>query len=131
MNATVLLDKFGVMESEFTTAQVQRNNLIADALVKLANAAPEEFAAWNDAVQQRDDAARQHESDVAELKAQITELTLVEQSTLRGQYYMAVYSKPRVTWDTKGLDGFAVAYPEILAFRKEGEKGSVSFRHVK
>ena len=131
MNATVLLDKLGALESEFTITQMQRNNLIADAQVKLAETAPDEFATWSNAIQERDNTARQHESDVAELKAQITELTLVEQSTLRGQYYMAVYSKPRVTWDTKGLDGFAVAYPEILAFRKEGEKGSVSFRHVK
>ena len=42
---------------------------------------------------------------------------------------MAVYYQPRATWDSKALDGYAAAHPEILQFRKEG-KPSVTIRRV-
>ena len=42
----------------------------------------------------------------------------------------AVWKKGRVKWNTKGLDGYAVAHPEILGFRSEGNP-SVSIREVK
>ena len=48
-------------------------------------------------------------------------------TTVKGQRFMAVYNKGRVSWDTKGLDGYAVAHPEIEIFRKQGEP-SVSIR---
>jgi hypothetical protein len=41
--------------------------------------------------------------------------------TVPGKFLMAVYNKARVTWDNHGLEGFMVAHPEIVAFRKEGE----------
>ncbi len=42
---------------------------------------------------------------------------------------MAIYSKGRMSWDGKRLDGYATAHPEILAFRSEGQP-SVSIREV-
>ena len=50
--------------------------------------------------------------------------------TTHGRYLMAVWSKPRVTWDSSGLAGYMVAHPEIEAFKKTG-KPSVSIRKVK
>ena len=50
--------------------------------------------------------------------------------SVKGTWLHAIYTKPRVTWDGKGLDGFAIAHPEINAFRKVGE-ASVSIRSVK
>jgi hypothetical protein len=47
--------------------------------------------------------------------------TITRKSTIKGSFLMAVYNKARVTWDNKGLEGFMVAHPEIVAFRKEGE----------
>jgi hypothetical protein len=32
----------------------------------------------------------------------------------------ATYVKPRVSWDTKRLEGYAEAHPEIRKFRREG-----------
>lgn len=61
----------------------------------------------------------------AEIKAEVIQAG----ETVKGDYMMAVYNKPRVTWDNKGLDGYAVAHPEITAFRKAGEP-SVSLRKV-
>lgn len=47
----------------------------------------------------------------------------------KGAFLQAVFIKGRVSWDTKGLDGYAVAHPEILVFKKTGEP-SVSIKRV-
>lgn len=52
---------------------------------------------------------------------------LLTTQTLSGQYHQAIYMKGRVSWDTKALDGYAAAHPEIAQFRKEGAP-SVSIR---
>jgi hypothetical protein len=67
---------------------------------------------------------------VSDLTEQIKDQVINNEKSVKGTFLQAVYSKPRVTWDNKGLDGFMVAHPEIKAFRKEGEP-SVSIRTVK
>jgi capsule polysaccharide export protein KpsE/RkpR len=58
-------------------------------------------------------------------------LSVIEHgATVKGQYRQAVYSGGRISWDTKALDGYAAAHPEIAPFRKVGEP-SVSIRIVK
>lgn len=61
------------------------------------------------------------------LEAQIKEQVLISGQTIKGSIHQFVFSKPRVSWDTKLLDGYAMAHPEILQFRKEGSP-SVSVR---
>ena len=51
-------------------------------------------------------------------------------ASVKGTHLHAVYTRGRVTWDTKGLDKFAVSHPEVVAYRKQGEP-SVSLRSVK
>lgn len=53
----------------------------------------------------------------AEIKAGVIALG----STVKEGRFMAMYNKGRVTWDTKKMEGFALAHPEIAALRKEGE----------
>lgn len=50
--------------------------------------------------------------------------------SVKGQFLQAVWSKPRVTWDAKALDGYALNHPELFAFRKEGAP-TVSIRSIK
>lgn len=52
---------------------------------------------------------------------------LLTGQTLNGDFHQAVYMKGRVSYDTKALDGYASAHPEIAQFRKEGAP-SVSIR---
>ena len=47
--------------------------------------------------------------------------------TVRTEHYVAMLSRPRVTWDAKLLDGYAAAHPEILPFRHVGQP-SVTIR---
>lgn len=60
-----------------------------------------------------------------EVKSEVAQLG----ETVKGTFLMAVYSKPRVSWDTKALDGYIVSHPELTQFRKEGVP-SVSIRGV-
>ena len=73
---------------------------------------------------------------LAELDKQINEMAMeIKLDVLRvgktvpGKFLMAVYNKGRITWDNKGLEGFMVAHPEIVAFRKEGDP-SVTLRKI-
>jgi hypothetical protein len=56
--------------------------------------------------------------------------TLMRGATVRGRNLQAVWSRGRVSWDDKFLSGFAVAHPEVLPARKQGDP-SVSIRELK
>ena len=62
-----------------------------------------------------------------ELEAEIKAEVLEAGRSVKGTYHSFVWSKPRVSWDTKALDGYAAAHPEIQQFRVEGSP-SVSVR---
>lgn len=42
-------------------------------------------------------------------------------ATIRGNDLMGVFVKGRKSWDSKGLAGYAVAYPEVLEFQETGK----------
>ena len=63
------------------------------------------------------------------LEAEIKQEVLQAGRTVKGTYHAFVWSKPRVSWDTKALDGYAAAHPEIAQFRIEGSP-SVSVRKI-
>ena len=65
----------------------------------------------------------------AALKAEIKAEIIAGGASVKGDYLHAIYTKGRITWDTKGIEGFAVAHPELNVYRKVGEP-SVSIRKV-
>ena len=64
------------------------------------------------------------------LEAQIKDAVKAQGKTEKGERWQFVYTKGRVSWDTKALDGYAAAHPEVAQFKIEGEP-SVSIRAVK
>jgi len=68
--------------------------------------------------------------NIAALEAEIKQAIIVHGASVKGSFLHAVFAKGRVSWDTKSLDGYATAHPELLSFRKEGEP-SVSIRVAK
>jgi len=69
----------------------------------------------------------------AKIEAQtsiVKRLVLEIGDSVKGAFLHAVFAKGRVSWDTKALDGYAVAHPEIVAMRKVGDP-SVSIRNIK
>ena len=67
---------------------------------------------------------------VAALEAEIKQDVLQHGQSVKGSRLHAVFYHGRVSWDTKLLDKYAGAHPEILEFRSEGEPG-VQLRPVK
>lgn len=70
-----------------------------------------------------DDISQQKSMLEAEIKQEILEAG----QTIKGTFHSFVWSKPRVSWDAKALDGYSAAHPEIQQFRTEGSP-SVSVR---
>ena len=59
----------------------------------------------------------------------IREAVLNLGASIKGSRLHAVWNKARVSWDTRKLDGYAEAHPEIKQFRIEGQP-TVSIRPV-
>lgn len=87
------------------------------------------------------------QAQIATLEAQIAERTLTLTSVIaaleetikreclrhkrsaKGARLQVVYSKGRITWDTRGLEGYALSHREILRFRKQGEPSAKIVEH--
>ena len=69
-------------------------------------------------------------ANIAALEAEIKQAVVTHGASVKGSFFHAVFAKGRVSWDTKSLDSYATAHPELLTFRKEGEP-SVSIRVAK
>ena len=69
-------------------------------------------------------------SAIAALESEVKQDVVEYGASVKATFLHAVFNKGRVSWDTKRLDGYAVAHPEILDLRKEGDP-SVSLRAVK
>jgi hypothetical protein len=67
------------------------------------------------------------QAGIAQVEATIKADVIAAGCTFKSANLMAVYNKPRVTWDSRGLSGYAVAHPEIDAFCKVGDP-SVTIR---
>ena len=68
-------------------------------------------------------------TEIESLTNQVKQDVLSLGQTVKGSLLMAVWSKGRVSWDTKSLDGYIIDHPELEKFRKEGDP-SVSIRKV-
>lgn len=68
--------------------------------------------------------------NISALESEIRQAVLTFGTSVKGAILHAVYSAGRVSWDTKSLDGYAAAHPEIAAFKKQGDP-SVSLRPSK
>lgn len=108
-----------------------RENLISEKQTLLDSLIPTEIKLKiQDIEEEFEDKIKQADENVQSLESAIKSEVKAFGQSVKGELVMAVWAKPRVTWDNKGLDGFMVAHPEIKAFRKEGEP-SVSIRFNK
>ena len=55
------------------------------------------------------------------IQAEIKSDVVNHGSTVKSEHIQAIFVNPRITWDTKRLDGYAAAHPEIVQFRKIGK----------
>jgi len=60
------------------------------------------------------------DENIAQLESEIKEEVIRHGATVKGAFLRVVYHPGRVTWDTKSLDAYARARPELLEYRKQG-----------
>lgn len=111
------LDKKQMIEDVYNKLYTPEVRQALDEIKKAEADINAEFAIKSEAV----------DENIARLTEEIKADVLQIGSTVKGDHMMAVWSKGRVSWDTKSLDGYVVAHPEVAQFRKEGEP-SVSIR---
>ena len=67
--------------------------------------------------------------NIEELGKEIKQAVLVHGASVKGMHLHSVYNRPRVIWDTRGLDRYAAQHPEVVIFRSEGD-ASVAIRKI-
>ena len=105
------LDDYRLQEEEAT------RSLLGDELYRQLQELREEFESTRQALQETMD------SLVRDVKSGVKGLG----HSVKGEHLHAVYMR-RTTWDTKALNGYAVAHPEVEQFRKMSPSVSIRAR---
>jgi len=121
-----LLDAYTAKRQEYDAFQLhcaaQTAEILAAIPVELREALAKVDAA-------RDAGARQLQADIDALAATLKSAVGAAGHTVKGTDYQVVYSRGRVSWDTRALEGYAAAHEELYQFRLESEP-TVSIRAV-
>lgn len=119
MNATQALEKLTELYAKRDLLMLDKKAAVPAEVQAVLDEIEAEYAPKQDAIGQ----------EISELEAQVKSLVLEDGETAKGGSLQAVYTKGRVTWDTKALDGYAKANPAIAEYRKQGDP-SVSIRKI-
>jgi len=123
MNITTEFDKLADMQAERDVISLEKQELIDKILTPEIKAQIAEIEAeFEPRIESADKA-------IAEQTDFVKKLVINAAETVKGAFLQAVFMKGRVSWDTKALDGYAVAHPEIVAMRKQGDP-TVSIRKL-
>ena len=93
------------------------NTILTDEVKAQLAAIDAEFDPMTDAVRET----------IGKLEGEVKLAVLAHGETVKGSKYKAIFGKGRISWDAKGLAGYAVVHPEVEAFKKVGNP-SVSIR---
>lgn len=119
---TTHLDDLAAMREVAAERELAQAEAEADILAPVAGALAESRLA-------HDTAMVTLRANIAGLEASVKAEVVAAGASVKGTRLHAVYARGRVSWDTPGLDGYAVANPEIGTFKRVGEP-SVSIRAV-
>ena len=123
MNTIEKLDSLADLRSQMDSIALQENEAtkaaIPEELMKILDNIEIEFSGRMDAV-----------SDLASaLEKEIKADVLVNRASVKGTYLYAIWNKGRISWNTKALDGYLLAHPELEKLRKQG-KPSITIRSI-
>jgi hypothetical protein len=121
MDTTEKLNRLSELQSQADVIRLHFGDLKAQILT------PELQIALDEIDAEMNTSLESLQEGINSLTAEIKDDVIKGCVTVKGNYLMAVWNKGRISWDTKGLDGYAVAHPEMVAFRKEGDP-SVTIR---
>ena len=123
-HATELLEQLANVEAQAALINIHFDDLRKTILTEEVQAQLAEIEA------ERAETIKSVAAGIETLREQIKMAVLANGSTVKGSMFQAVYVKGRDSWDTKALDGYATAHPEIMPFRTTGNP-SVTIRGVK
>lgn len=123
MNTKEKLDKIAELKSAQNVREMDKQALIDKVLTPEIKAKIAEIEA------EFADGDSHYAAAIAQLTDEVKQEVVEAGETVKGTFLMAVYSKGRVSWDTKSLDGYAAAHPEVAQFKKTGDP-SVSIRGI-
>ncbi len=66
---------------------------------------------------------------IAEMETAVKAAVLAHGASVKGAHLHAIWTKGRVSWDSKKLDGLMIAVPQLKECRSEGAP-SVSLRNI-
>jgi hypothetical protein len=123
------LNQIADFQSQADLLQMELQRLLDDAM-------PPELKGWLDEIKLKQEEIRAEfdgkaavvSEKIEKLKAEVTAEVIANGSTIKGEFLQCQYTKGRVSWDAKTLDGYALGHPEILMARKEGQP-FVSFKN--
>ena len=124
MSAQELLEQLANVEAQAQIINIHFDDLRKNILT------PEIQAQLAEIEAERAETMKSVAAGIETLREQIKAAVIANGSTVKGSMFQAVYVKGRDSWDTKALDGYAAAHPEIMPFRTTGNP-SVTIRSVK
>jgi len=124
MNIIQKLDTLAEYEAQRAYLELKRKELIDTVLT------PEIKARLDEIEAEFTPQFETVDTNISTLTDEVKADVITAGMSIKGAHLQAVFSKGRISWDTKALDGYAAAHPEIAPFRKEGAP-SVSIRGVK
>lgn len=123
-NIEMLLDELAELRSAIDVANLRMQESIDGILT------PEQKTAIAEIKLEYAPMIEEATAKAAAIEENVKETVAEHGATVRAGRLQAVFTKGRVTWDAKALDGYMINEPAIAAFRSEG-KPSVSIRAVK
>lgn len=123
MTIEEMLDQLAEFKSQRALIDIQKQELINAVLTpeirKAVGDIEAEFVLKSAAV----------DENISTLEEQIKTDTVQGGQSVKGAYLQAVYSKGRVSWDSKMLDGMIALVPQLEKARKVGEP-SITIRAI-
>ena len=119
MNTAELLEQLTEKYAQRDLLNIEKKRAIPDEVQKVLDDIEAEFSPKAELIG----------NEIAALESAVKTAVLADGATVKGGALQAVFAKGRVTWDTKSLDGYCKAHPELEEFRKVGDP-SVSIRKI-
>ena len=123
MNTIEKLDQLAELESQEDAIKLHYDELRRKAV-------PDEIRqALDDIAAEEQTALNALSEGILKLRDEIKADVVHGGASVKANHIHAVYNKGRISWNTKGLEGLMVAFPELAKMRKEGNP-YVTFRKI-